>query len=467
MILKYFYDKTLAQASYMVGCAVNGEAVVIDPARDITPYLQAAKADGLKIRHVTETHIHADYTSGSRELAHHTGARLYLSDMGDADWKYAFAESDDATLLHDGAQWMVGNVRIEALHTPGHTPEHLSFMITDTAGADAPMGVFTGDFLFVGDVGRPDLLELAAGFAGTQEAGARQQFHSVQRFRQLPDYLQIWPGHGAGSACGKALGAVPSTTLGYEKRFNPAFQFGDEAAFVAWLLDGQPEVPRYFARMKQVNKAGPALLRDVAPPERMTAAQMQAVLQDGAQVIDFRSIPAFAAEHLPGTINIPINGGSFPTYIGWFVDYTRPLYFIVPSEEALERALNGLRAVGVDDTPGYALPEVVAGPVETLSLITADEAAQRVQHDHALILDVRGKSEYDSFRIRGAKHIPLGHLPDALDELPRDRQIIVHCSSGYRAQIAASLLRRHGFEDVHNLFDKESKWRKALPTEQA
>jgi hydroxyacylglutathione hydrolase len=224
MLLKYFYDSGLAQASYMVGCAETGEAMVVDPSRDVTPYLESARQEGLRITHVTETHIHADFVSGSRELADRSGARLYLSDMGGQDWKYGF----EAVLIHAGDSWHVGNIRIEAIHAPGHTPEHLAFQVTDTAHADAPIGLFTGDFLFVGDVGRPDLLEEAAGIANTSETGARQQFANVHRFKTMPDYLQVWPGHGAGSACGKALGAIPSTTLGYEKLFNPAFQFDNE-----------------------------------------------------------------------------------------------------------------------------------------------------------------------------------------------------------------------------------------------
>ena len=228
--------------------------------------MRTAAKEGLRITHVTETHIHADFVSGSRELAARTGASLYLSDMGDENWKYAYAHEPNVILVRDRDTWMVGNVRVEVMHTPGHTPEHIAFMITDTAGADRPIGVFTGDFLFVGDVGRPDLLEEAAGMVGTKEAGARLQYQSVARFKELPDYLQIWPGHGAGSACGKALGAIPSTTLGYEKLFNPAFQFDAEDAFVAWLLAGQPEAPRYFAQMKKVNKEGPALLATLPSP---------------------------------------------------------------------------------------------------------------------------------------------------------------------------------------------------------
>jgi hydroxyacylglutathione hydrolase len=204
MLLRYFYDDELAQASYLVGCAATGEALVIDPLRDVTPYLHAAEKAGLRITHVTETHIHADFVSGVRELAARTGATMYLSDMGDANWKYAYPKVGCAVLVRDGDSWMVGNIKIQVIETPGHTLEHIALMVTYTAATDQPLGVFTGDFLFVGDVGRPDLLEEAAGFVGTKEPGARMQFHTVERFKAMPDHLQIWPAHGAGSACGKA-----------------------------------------------------------------------------------------------------------------------------------------------------------------------------------------------------------------------------------------------------------------------
>ncbi|HEY8197968.1 MAG TPA: MBL fold metallo-hydrolase, partial [Gemmatimonadales bacterium] len=227
MLLRRFYDPKLAQASYLVGCTVTGEALVVDPTRDIDPYLQAADAEGFKVAHVTETHIHADFVSGARELAHRTGARLYLSEAGGDNWQYGYAGEADATLLREASRIKVGTVELEVLHVPGHTPEHLTLLVTDSATASEPMGAFTGDFIFVGDVGRPDLLERAARVRGSMQESARQLFRSLQRFRTQPDYLQIWPGHGAGSACGKSLGAVPQTTLGYEKRFNWAFGITD------------------------------------------------------------------------------------------------------------------------------------------------------------------------------------------------------------------------------------------------
>jgi hydroxyacylglutathione hydrolase len=466
MLLRYFYDKKLAQASYMVGCAKTGEAIIVDPARNIKTYLQAAEEEGLKISHVTETHIHADYVSGSRELAARTGARLYLSDMGDEAWKYGFAETDEnVVLVRDGDSWMVGNIRFEVMHTPGHTPEHIAFLVTDTAGADKPMGVFTGDFLFVGDIGRPDLLEEAAGLAGTKEVGARLQFQTVERFKQMPDYLQIWPAHGAGSACGKALGAIPSTTLGYEKLFNPAFQFEEEDAFVEWLLDGQPEAPRYFAQMKHVNKVGPALLENLPTPQKLDRIALDKALADGDLVIDTRNIEDFAKTHIPSTVNIPLNSGGFVTYIGWFADFDAPTYFIAPSENEVQRIVTAMHSIGVDNVPGYFTAEVVGEEMGHLPIIKAPELAQRKQQNGLVIVDVRGKSEYAEQHVAGAVNIPLGYIPRSVDELPRDHDIVTHCSSGVRSQIAASLLRKHGFDNVTNLRDSTDALFDALPTE--
>lgn len=465
MLLRYFYDEKLAQASYLVGCVATGEAMVVDPARNILPYLRAAEKEGLRITHVTETHIHADFVSGSRELAAVTGATMYLSDMGDANWKYAFADEPNVILVREGDSWMVGNIKVEVLHTPGHTPEHISFMITDTAGADKPMGVFTGDFLFVGDVGRPDLLEEAAGYKGTKEAGARQQFHTVQRFKALPDYLQIWPGHGAGSACGKALGAIPSTTLGYEKLFNPAFQFEDEDAFVAWLLEGQPEPPKYFAQMKKINKLGPPLTTSLPTPVNYDRATLDAIIEDGGQVFDLRNRGQFAAAHVPGTINVPADNNSFVTYMGWLVDYERPVYILLPSVDSERQILTDLRSIGVDYVPGYFTPDVLAHRTQALPVITARELAKRLPQNNILILDVRNKAEYAERHIVGARHIPLGYLPDQLETLPRDRTIVTHCATGYRSQIAASLLEAAGFENVIALNEGTECWSKFLPTE--
>lgn len=466
MLLRYFYDKALAQASYMVGCVATGEALVIDPSRDIQPYLDMARAEGVKITHVTETHIHADYVSGSRELASITGAQLYLSDEGDADWKYQYLSDGNITLVREGDVFKVGNIKVEVFHTPGHTPEHIVFMITDTAGADKPMGIFTGDFIFAGDVGRPDLLEEAAGFVDTKEPGARDMFHSLARFKAMPDYLQIWPGHGAGSACGKALGAVPSTTLGYEKLFNPAFQITDEDAFVEWLLEGQPEAPFYFAQMKKVNKQGPVLLNDLAWVQPIKRETLDEVLSAGELVLDLRKQDSFSVAHAQGAINIPMTNTGYVNYVGWFVDYNKPTYLVIPDDANIQTILTTLQTIGVDSIGGYLTEsELLTGNTAQLPKITASDLAGRLPDEKVLVIDVRGKSEYEATHIEGALNIPVGYLRRMANEhLPKDYTLVTSCASGYRSAIAASVLRSMGYENVLNMPESAAVWSQILPT---
>ena len=459
MYLKTFYDESLAQASYLIGSTDRHEALIIDPARDVTPYLEAALAQGLRIVQVAETHIHADFVSGARELAARTGARLYLSGLGGLDWQYAYADGS-TRLLGDGDSWRLGALKIEALHLPGHTPEHLIFRVTDTAHADEPMGLFTGDCLFAGDVGRPDLLETAAGVAGSAEEGARQQFASLQRLSAMPDYLQVWPGHGAGSACGKALGAVPSTTLGYEKRFNPAFQHESEAEFVAWLLDGQPETPPYFAQMKRVNRQGPALLADLTLVEPTEGFVLADTLKSGALIIDARSAEEYQYAHVPGTLSVPLMS-KFNTYAGAFVDYSRPVYLIVEGN-ALDRAVHDLRAIGVDDVRGYFPNREIGEYAERLEALRPTDAAA----SDRVLVDVRGETEYRERRIAGAIPMPLPELAEHVGELPRRQRLMTVCASGERSQVAASFLQMQGFADVATLAGGLDAWEKAgLPVE--
>lgn len=461
MFLKYFYDEKLAQASYLVGCPADGTAIVIDPAREITPYINAAAAQGLHIAHVAETHIHADYVSGTRELAAATGAQIYLSELGGPDWQYDFPDTG-IRFLREGDTIMVGSVRLEVLHTPGHTPEHIVFVMTDTAAADQPIGIFTGDFLFAGDVGRPDLLEEAAGYADTKVEGARQQFRNVERFKSLPDYLQIWPGHGAGSVCGKALGAIPSTTLGYEKLFNPAFQFSDEGRFVDWLLSDQPEPPRYFAHMKHINRVGPPLLREI-PQAQHIREHPEGIVPEDALFIDTRPEADFAARHIPGTVNIPINSRSFNTYAGWYVDYGRPVFFIAYKNDAMT-VLKELFAIGVDDVPGYFTNEVLEdGPTARVQSLSP----QQVYEQRLTLLDVRGRTEYEEGHVPDALHIPMGYVLEQLHDIPQDRPLAIYCSSGTRSQIVVSLLQKYGLSNLVNITGGLDAWkREGLPLEQ-
>jgi hydroxyacylglutathione hydrolase len=450
MIFKRFFDPKLAQASYLIGCSSSGEALLVDPNRAVDVYLRAAESDGLRIAHVTETHIHADFVSGARELSHRTGARLYLSEAGGTDWSYCYASDSRATLLKEGASFNVGRVEVRVWHVPGHTPEHLAFFVVDTENAGEPMGAFTGDFLFVGDVGRPDLLERSVRMTGTMKEAARDLFRSLQRFRELSDYLQIWPGHGAGSACGKSLSAVPQSTLGYEKRFNWAFGIKDEAAFVSAVLAGQPEPAGYFARMKRINQSGPAILGEMRRPPRMPEAALEAALAAGGSVVDTRHASDFMGAAIPGTINIPANR-SFTTWAGSLLPYDRDLYLILDAgkDRLVDQLTRDLAGVGLDRIAGYFGADVFA------------EFARFREQPGGVVVDVRGEDEWRNGHIPEALHLPLVQLDQRLDELPRGRPLVVHCQTGSRAAIAASLLKASGFSDVRLFTGGFAEWRAA------
>lgn len=466
MFLKRFYDETLAQASYLIGCPTAGEAIVVDPNRDIEQYVACAAAERLRITAVTETHIHADFVSGARDLARATGASLLLSGEGGTYWSYGFAVDDGARLLHDGDEFTVGAVRIRALHTPGHTPEHLSFLVTDGAASDKPMALLTGDFVFAGDVGRPDLLERAARVEGSMVSSARQLFQSLQRLRALPDYLQLWPGHAAGSACGKSLSALPSTTLGFERLANWAFQIADEELFVTQALEGQPEVPRYFALMKTVNRDGPA----PGPTTFIDALDVEAAraaVDAGAVMLDVRPTSEYAARHVSGSIAVPF-GRSFTNYAGAVLSYENDFVILAHDEREATRVRRALALIGIDRvagwTPASGLDEwATHGAVDTLPQVDAPTASSG---SAGRILDVRGAAEWEAGHVPGSRRAYFGHLPDAVADIPRDTPIVLHCGSGSRSVIAASVLRRAGYRNVRNLTGGIQAWRDAgLPIE--
>ena len=448
MIVKRFFEPLIAQNSYLIGCATAGQAIIIDANRDVRQYIQAALASNLLITDVTETHIHADFLSGSRELAHRTGARLCLSDEGDADWKYQF---DHDRRLQHGDRMTIGNVAIDVLHTPGHTPEHLTFLVTDAAVADRPIAAITGDFVFVGDVGRPDLLEKAAKIAGTMESGARTLWRSLQQFQQYPDWLQIWPGHGAGSACGKGISAVPHSTLGYERRFNWAFTAKTEADFVTNVLSGQPDPPPYFAVMKRINKEGPPPVSDRPVPRLADDKLAQTV--SNALVIDTRPAEEFAKGHVAGTLNIPL-GGSFITWAGWLIPSDQDIYVVTDRIDDVRRAL-GL--IGLDRIAGVFPPAAAAGN-EQVAQVFADELKQRLPSNDLVVVDVRNDNEWKEGHIAEAIHIPLGQLAQRVNELAASDNIVVHCQGGSRSAIAASLLQKLGRKNVANLTGGYRRW---------
>jgi hydroxyacylglutathione hydrolase len=470
VFIRRFFEPKLAQASYLIGCAAAREAIVIDPNRDADQYVTAAADEGLRIAHVTETHIHADFLSGSRELAARTGATLYVSDEGDAAWKYAFAGESGVRLVRDGDRITVGNVRVDVVHTPGHTPEHLTFLITDGAVADAPIAAATGDFIFVGDVGRPDLLERAVNMRGTMEAGARTLYRSLQAFAARPDWLQIWPAHGAGSSCGKGISAIPHSTLGYERRYNWAFQAESEDAFVKSVLAGQPEPPKYFAVMKQLNKAGPRVLNGFTRPPVLDLAALETRVASGGLVVDTRPSSSYAVSHVPGTINIPLND-SFTTWAGWLIPYTED-FEVIADAAAIDTIVRDLAMIGLDRIAGYFEKAIVdqwaaAGKrVGTIPQVTVADLRESLAHQAVTLIDVRNQTEWQGGHIEGAQHIPLGYLPDRLAEVPRQRPIVVQCGAGARSSIGASVLRARGVDQtVINLVGGIGEWRKAgLPT---
>ncbi|MEY9979314.1 rhodanese-like domain-containing protein [Lysinibacillus sp. RC79] len=467
MLLRYFYDEKLAHASYVVGCQAKGEMVIVDPMRNIEPYLALAEKEKMQIVGALETHIHADFVAGSRELADRVGTTMYISDEGDADWKYQNLEGIPHHLLKDGDEFNIGNLIFKVMHTPGHTPESISFLLTDRGGvADKAMGIFTGDFVFVGDIGRPDLLEKAAGIQGTSLSGAKAMFKSLERFKALPDYMQLWPAHGAGSACGKALGAVPSSTVGYEKQFNWAMQFDDEQKFIEALLDGQPEPPYYFAVMKRVNKVGIELLKNLPPVKAVSSYEViTQLLADGKQVIDTRPAEDFSQGFITGTLNIPYNN-SLTNWAGWLVDYTKPLYLLInPSQ--LDDILIALRSIGIDNVVGYGdVTKVLeeATSLESYENITPLEAKSLIESEKVHVLDVRNQTEYDAGHIENAQHIMVGTLARRLDELQTNKKIVVQCQGGARSAIAVSVLKANSIHDIVNLTGGYMAWQQEVLT---
>ncbi len=454
MFFERIYERGLAQASYLIGCQATGEAIVIDPKRDIDAYLELAKRERLRITHITETHIHADYLSGSLELANATNAKVFLSDEGGSEWKYQFEHIG----LKDGDIITVGNIKLKVVHTPGHTPEHISFILTDTPASPEPVMIFTGDFVFVGDVGRPDLLEKAAGIEGSMIDSAKQLFGSLKKFKSLPDHLQVWPGHGAGSACGKSLGAVPSSTIGYEKLSNWILKINDEETFVQSLLDGQPEPPKYFSMMKKLNKVGPKILGNVKLPSRLNINQIKEAITKKYQVVDARDKSSFALKHISGSLNISGNN-AFSNWAGWILDYSVPLVLIA-SDEKIDALNKALIRIGMDNLIGYyndvdSLEEsgISIGAVNLLEASDLD-----IQNSNNVLIDVRSYTEFELGKIPGAINIHTGYLENNLDTIPKDKKVIVYCGSGDRSAIAASFLLKNGFKNVQNLNGGINKW---------
>lgn len=459
MLLERIYDTDLAQASYLIGCQAKGEALVVDPRRDLDVYLEIAEKNDMKITAVAETHIHADYLSGTRELAARTGATMYVSDEGGPDWTYG-PGFDDAVRMKDNHEITLGNITVKAVHTPGHTPEHMSFLITDGAQAEEPGFMLTGDFVFVGDLGRPDLLDEAAGGVDTRFAGAKDLFASLRdRFLPLPDYVQVLPAHGAGSACGKALGSIPSSTVGYERAFSwwaKHLENNDEQGFIDELLDGQPDAHAYFARMKVQNKVGPAVLGDQAALIEYTPEQLITEMEnDSVILVDTRHHDEVHEGTVERSLNIP-GIDKAASYGAWVYNpdiETRPLVLLAADAETANTLRDHLVRVGIDTVKGYVTS--FAG----LELVrpTVVQPEDLADFQHVLLLDMRNKTEFAEGHLPGAEQLSGGRVMWHLDKLPENGTILTYCQTGVRNSVASGALRREGF-DVAELAGGYVNW---------
>jgi hydroxyacylglutathione hydrolase len=458
MLLERFEDKGLAHYSYAVGCEGAGEVAIVDPRRDVDIYLDFAHARNLRIVAVLETHIHADFAAGTKALAEATGAEVWASAYDEGElYETAF----DHRPTKDGDSLVLGKTRIEAVHTPGHTPEHLSYLVYDLARAPkVPQVMLTGDFLFVGSLGRPDLIGEDA-----KVALAGKLYESVtQKLAELPDGLEIHPAHGAGSMCGSGMSARPMSTLGFERTANPYLRKGlTRELFVAEILGHVPPFPPYYKRMKVLNSRGADPFDVDREIEGLNAREFRALVDQGHVVIDLRDQLGFGAGHIAGAFGIGI-AGSFSTWAAWVVPYETPILLVGARNESFGDAVRGLARVGLDDVRGYldgGIEKWIAAgyPTAHIEMLTPPEFAERTWGLH--IIDVRGASEYEGGHIPGAKHLMGGFLADQTTRLPRDRPIALVCGSGYRSTVASSVLQRAGFEDVVNITGGMTAWKQA------
>jgi hydroxyacylglutathione hydrolase len=463
MLLYQRFVPGLAIASYVVGNEQTGEAVVVDPTRDIEEFIDYARDNDLHVRHILETHVHADFVSGARELKARLGGepQVHCSGLGGKEWTPPYADHVAA----DGDEVKIGSVRLQAVHTPGHTPEHVSWALyDDSRSSETPWVLFTGDFLFVGDVGRPDLLGEEA-----KKQLAHQLYSSVfERLPAMPDITEIFPAHGAGSLCGKAISSRRSSTVGFERRYNAALKEKPEQQWVDDLMSDMPLAPPYFRRMKKVNSEGPAIIGPELPGQkRWSPKEVYERVCDKCLVLDVRSKEAFAAAHIPNSINIPYSP-NLPTWAGWVLPYDRPTLIITDDPKQMSEVATHLLRVGFDDLQGYLQGgldgwETSGFPLTTLGSWSVQHLDQQRKSagDKLTILDVRTEKEWNSGHIDGALHIHGGRLQEHFGDVPRDKPVAVICGSGYRGTIAASFLKREGYEEVSNVIGGMTAWKAA------
>ncbi|WP_372592344.1 MBL fold metallo-hydrolase [Guyparkeria sp.] len=467
MLFEAFEEKGLSQLSYAVGCQQSMELAIVDPRRDIDIYLDFAEREGYVIRHVLDTHIHADYASGARELAEATGAKLHLSAYDDNE---VFEVGFDHLPMQEGDSVQMGNVRIEAMHTPGHTPEHISFLVYDGArSVDVPAVFLTGDFLFVGSLGRPDLLgeEATRGLA-------KQAFHSVrEKIRDLPDGLEIRPGHGAGSACGAGMAGRTVSTLGYEREANPLLDPSlNEDEFIELLIGNLPPAPDFYPRNKVTNSEGPKPVQamvDLHPDvvEAFDLEDLKEQVAKGAVIIDVRDRLAFNAAHIKGALGIEF-GSDLSTWAGWIAPADKPLILVDDDgyDELISESIRCLVRAGQDNVVGFLEGGfeswMKAGePFATIPLVDAETAKAELEHDRRPMVDLRTKTEWEDGHALGARHVQTQDVRSGIDGVGKDEPVTLVCGSGMRSTVAASLLKREGYTNIANLMGGMDAWKEA------
>ena len=453
MYFEQFYLGCLAQASYMIGS--GGEAAVVDPRRDIDVYLDAARAHGLTIRHVIETHLHADFVSGHRELAERTGARIYFGAAADAKFPHVAVREGDTIRM--------GKVTLRFLETPGHTPESISVVVTDHAVSEAPAAVLTGDTLFIGDVGRPDLL---GGRMSAAELAGMLYDSLHRKLLALPDATAVYPAHGAGSLCGRNISSETSSTIGEQRRFNYALQPMSREAFVALTTADLPEAPAYFSRDVQLNREGPGALAELPALPGLTPAEVARLQGSGAIVLDTRPSAEYGAGHVPGSVHMG-QSGQLAAWAGALLSPQTPIVLVAEDEDRIAEARTRLARVGLENVTGHLSGGIRAWdeagkPLARTDQIAVDELQARLSEGADLALvDVRRPGEWTAGHIGVAVHVPLHELERRAATLDRDRPVAVVCQSGYRSSIATSLLERMGFRKVVNVVGGMAAWNAA------
>lgn len=451
MIVERFYTPGLAQVAYAVGDQDAGEVALIDPRRDVDAYVDWATQHNLTITAILETHVHADFVSGALTLSDATGAAIYASRLGDPEF--------DHTPVDDGMVLDIGSVRLTAVHTPGHTPEHMSWNAIDTADPEATAFLFSGDSLFVGDVGRPDLL----GESQTDALVTKLYQTVTHVFANLPTETIVYPGHTAGSSCGKQLGDDPSTTIGREQRENYAFQTGSAQEFKDAVMGGMPQPPTYYPVLKGVNKEGAGPIMELPQGGEFDHTAVARLQDEGALVVDTRDQRAFAAGHIPASIFAGL-GPNLPAWMGWIAPYDRDLVLIVDDRASYEEARLVLQRIGLDRIVGYMIGLdgwIAAGRnVDTLGEVTAGQLNDTLgKPDQPEVLDVRSATEFQEDHIPGATHHFLGDITQGnMADLDHDQEIVVVCSSGYRSTVAAALMQDVGFTKLSNLEGGMQAW---------